>query len=356
MKQYILVIVCNVLLIQSHAQVVKPQATATQVKEMEKTPALSNYADKLSNAKKQESNEKVNAAMAYLYKAVLHRSDKTKYPADNSDAMEKRMIETVSGLSPKMYEKANSHVQAALVDNNKKVKDLGKYADLVFAGKPLAEQMQKKGFEFQKVEVATPKINDILPLNVALSGVYCVDETNPESGDDDIIVSGMFLSAGNKMTAGDALFCGYFNDGAYGVYDNIIGAIKYARKESFPQVYYAVIVLYEATKPKGSENEAVQELNAALRALVAMAVSTTEGMDAETTASAMVNIIGNFGGLFLDDKLFPPYAIKIELKAPNDVYVSDTKVTFNSGVSGEFTTNSISGHGGSYKASFKLKR
>lgn len=337
----------------SHAQTVKQQKiTEAQLKELDKAPALTNYSDKISSTQKQQGREHAQLLMTYFYKAVLHRSNKTKYLADNNNLVEKRMIEVVSGLSSDLYEKANGHVLAALADKTKKDKYLGKYSEVVFAGKPLAEQLRAKGRDWKVAEVKTQKLKETLPVNFLLSGLYCVDETDPENGNDDIIVSGMFLSGGNDVSGGAGIFCGRFDDGDYAtVNDHNIGAVQYAWKENYPQTYYAIIVLLEADD-SGNETEEANMLDDVL----ATAASALESSDTPVTVPMMEESAAIFASLFFDDDLFKPYAIKIELKAANDIYVNDSKVVFNGNVTDGWASGFINGFDGRYQVKLKFKK
>lgn len=339
------------------AQIVKPQKMAeTQAKELEKKTSLTNYLDKTSSSQKQQAKEKAQLLTTYLYKAVLHRSDKTKYPIDNNNKLEKRIAELVADVPEKNYQNANEKIQAALTDASKKQNDLGKYADVVFAGKTLAEQFRAKGEQLQVVKIKKPemKLAETATVNVLAHLVYCEDETNPETGDDDIILGGLFVSADNKAN-GNALYCGGFNDGDYAALNDFkIAEAEYSRKENFPQTFYGLLTLMNA---RADENSAVNSLEDVYAIVVGM-LEAEDSQMGENVLSMIASCVEAFTSLFLNSyDLLNPFGIKLEVRSANDIYINDSKVLFiNGNLSDTWGTGNIHGHGGTYKIALKLRK
>jgi hypothetical protein len=337
------------------AQVVKPrQATEAQVKELDKRPALSDYADRISSSDKQKAKDQSQLLMTYAYKAVLHRSDKAKYPLGNSNKLEKRIAELVEGLPEKNYQKANERVQAALADRSKMQNDLGKYGDVVFAGKTLAEQLSTRGMQLQLSKVKKPEMKaaNTAALDVLASQLYCVDETNPESGDDDMILGGIFISAGNNVNS-NILFCGSFNDGDYeNLNENRIGGVDYLFREGYPQVYYGMLVLVNVDEDEAVATNVLKDLFSMVAEIVEAGDQTTE------YGISMIQLnLSALAGMFMpEDDFFPALVIKVELKAASDIYINDIKQVFNGNISDNWVTGNISGHGGAYRLGLKFRK
>lgn len=324
------------------------QLTVEEAKKLSKEKPLENYIKAVPNT---QEKERLQVLTAYLYKAVLHRSDKKKYPINNNDKMEKRMAEIVAGMPEKAYQHASDTVQLIVSDKSKLSNSLGKYSEVVFANSSLGDQLRAKGatLEFKESATMPTQIKDERRIDVLVDGVYCVDETNPESGTDRIVMNAAF-AWGSTAKIGNGFYCGRFNDGAYGSYGGYeLGSLKYSMTGDFPRTWYALFMLVEANQ---NETDAVRNLESALQSLVTIAVSASQPIQPEILQNTVAGLIR----IFTDDNVFPPCTIIIEARSPLDVYVNGTKVAMPNGTSDVWTLSNFTAHGGIYQVFLKFRR
>ena len=327
----------------------KKKLTEAELKEENKLKQIGNYLDKISASEKQKGKEKAQLTMLYLAKGVLHRADKNKYPVDADKKSTERVVaDYVEGMSPAMYEKINGRIKAMLADNGRKATALGKYSGIDLTQQTKPQLVKMPGLKISEVEYNNKVVADLPPtFDLLLSAVHCMDETDPESGDDDIVVGALLSGPGNKIRVANAVFCGRFDDGDNSnMGDYQFGKVSMSN-QSYPKTFYTVFQMVEADY---GENEAALELNELMNYVITI-------IDPQETQSAgvMAAMIGYFASYFSEEGFMETIAVKMELRSANELYVNDIPVPMANGISDGWKIMRIDGHSGLYRVKLKIR-
>jgi hypothetical protein len=172
-----------------------------------------------------------------------------------------------------------------------------------------------------------------------LRNVHCVDETNPESGDDDIVVAGILVDGSGHLYPAKTIVSCQFDDGTYCNHGNyVFGTYDLGATASYPKSFWCILQLVEIDS---DEAEAVTIISDIMK----MTCESVEGQ--AFSSDQLISIMTIYGELFFDDDIFTPYPIGITLNNANE-YGSDKK-------SDNWHTGNISGHGGTYRVGFYNK-
>lgn len=253
-------------------------------------------------------------------------------------------------------------------DPHKKTRLLGKFAELDFKKKTLAPDIKRIGqIEFKpKLRVSNPgaMVNDeqlsiqvlgtsgpsgnydrdhipaFNKLDLVLRKVHCVDETNPEGGDDDMVVGGLLIGASGNTNSANSFASGHYDDGDitdHGAYP--FGTYSLNSTPGYPKVFYCVLQLIEVDT---DEAEAAQALTDVMT-LVGTMVSTVNPVIGAIVV-AVAQAVEIFTGWLIDDDPFYPYGVTLNLNSSNK-FGAD-------GRSENWRTGNISDHGGTYRVGF----
>lgn len=338
--------------------------TTEETKEFEKAQQADDPLSKLSAAEKSEGKEKAQAMVAYLVKAFLHRIDPATYPIDTDEnSGEQVALKAINKVSAATMARARTKITAFAADGPLKAKVLGKFKDIDFKKKSITPDIKKvSSLKFQPAPRVVNEDNSMLEQKPAvltsgvggntvsgdaaapaynymdwiLEAVYCADETEPESGDDDIVIGGLLVGASGNTKSANTLISCKFNDKTYCNHGNYpFGYVSLNTTNNWPKHFYLILQVVEVDS---DEREAAAIITDIMNMAGAIAGGTYGAIIA-----ALAQAVDFLGGMFFDDDLFPQASISLVLGGPN-VFGSD-------GMSNDWRTT-INGHGGSYRIRF----
>lgn len=365
LKTTVIVSLCMGICLSSTSQrPTKLPISAEQTKELDKSRVVENALEKFSSAEKSEAKEKAQVMLAYMLKAFLHRIDPATYPIDTDEnSVEQVALKAVNKVSASTLERAKTRMTAFLADAPKRARLLGKFKDIDFKKKSITPDIKKvSSLKFQPaprmtnddnsmleqrsmpvtgVGGSTPAVETTAPaynfMDWILEAVYCIDETNPESGNDDIVIGGILVGASGNTKSANTLISCKFNDGSYcnhGSYP--FGYVSLNTTNNWPKHFYLILQVVEVDS---DEREAAAIITDIMNMAGAIAGGTYG-----TLILALSQAIDFFAGFFFDDDLFPQVSIPLTLGGPN-VFGSDGK-------SDDWRVT-VSAHGGSYRIRFR---
>lgn len=350
---------------------VKTKMSAEELAEWNKQEEVGNALLKTTAAEKKEGKDIAQAFAAYVLKAILHRTDPGAYPIDNnSNSMEKITLDAVSKFSVSTMNKAKVKATELMANPQKKSAILGRFKDLNFKKASITPDIKKmiklparpavgkmddatlvNPFpEIYFVGTSGPSNNNSISidnepavfnkLDLVLRKVHCVDETDPESGDDDMVIGGLLIGAsGNKKSANSLASC-HFDDGEvcnHGAYP--FGTYSLNTTSGYPKVFYCIIQLIEVDTDEADAAKALTDV----MTLVGTLVSTVNPAIGAIIV-AVAQAVEIFTGWLIDDDPFYPYGIQLNLSSQT-AFGSD-------GRSSDWHTGNISDHGGTYRLGF----
>jgi hypothetical protein len=307
-------------------------------------------AKKLSREEQEQARQISEATSALIYKALLNRKDSKTFPialTQGFDNAEAQAAAFVQAIPERLFAKVSKKLDVVSKDKTQLQKMLGDNADIDFKAVDISKSLKlkpKTGKIGDDNEVALANRSaQYRRLDLLVRALHCVDETNPESGDDDMVLGGVLIGAGGNIATARALVCGTFDDGdyySYGLYP--FGMFSLRSTPSYPKTFYAIFYLVESDS---DDAEVAQALTQAL-AMVGQIVGTAyAGAAGGALVSAIINTAGNFISMFIDEDRFPPYAIQLVLNNQNG---------FNGNASSSnIATGNIRGHGGTYRIGYK---
>jgi len=344
----------------------KSAITPEQAKELDAVAVRDNPLSKLTVAEKNAAKDKAQALTTYVVKAVLHRTDPAKYPADEKENSPQAFaINAVKDVSAYTFNKMRDRVSGLMANPTKRAAILGKFKDIDFTKKSIHADIKKimpaefhpsiavkdkdaaslqphQENNFIGVERSatsdknTPVFNK---LDLVLRAIHCVDETNPESpGDDDIIIGGIIIGCSGNVAKARSIVSCHFDDGGYCNHGAIpFGTYNLNSTSNYPKTFYAIIQLIEADSDE-------QEVAQALSEIMGIAAAALAGTPYGAALAAVAAAVEVFSGLFFDDDAFYPYGVVLNLPSPSQ-FGSD-------GRSNNWATQNISDHGGTYRVGF----
>ena len=372
-KNFILLSIAFFLVFSNHEalsqKIQKKKITPEELKEWDNTIVAENLLSKISAAEKSKAKEEAQAIAAYVLKAMLHRIDPATYPIDDkAGSIEKIALDAIDKFSPSTMSKAKARTLVMWGDPHKKTKLLGKFATLDFKKKVIAPDIKRiSKIEFRPVlknlndgafvypaqstiQLGGAKgpsanyISDNLPvfnkLDLVLRKVHCADETNPEGGDDDMVIGGLLIGASGNTNSANSFASGHYDDGDitnHGAYP--FGTYNLNSTSGYPKVFYCILQLIEVDT---DEAEAAEALTDVMK-LVGTLVSTVNPAIGALVV-AVAEAVQIFTSWLIDDDPFYPYGVTLNLNSQNK-FGAD-------GRSSNWHTGNISDHGGTYRVGF----
>lgn len=301
----------------------------------------------LSPAEQRKAQQIASATTALILKALLNRKDPAAYPiSKDPNSLERQAASALAKVTApdlKLLDKA-------MADATWVKQGLGSLSavdlktELTTSKLNIPAGVMKKGtLDVEKVD--PPKFAGTYNrLQLILRHLYCEDETNPESGQDHMILGGIIVGASGNVKVVPSVFSGIFNDGAcmdFGEY--ALGTYSLSATSSYPKTFYAIFVLMESDR---DDTEATLALTAALKSVATMAVTSFGGATVETLVQGLVGTIAGLLTIFVDDDVFQPQAVSLTLNNLNQ---------FGGQNSGYHRTGNINGHGGAYSIGYHWK-
>ena len=347
----------------------KTKFNAEEAKEWNLATVAQDPLLKYSKAEIEDGKIKAQAIAAYVLKAMLHRMDPGTYPIDDKPgSIEKIALDAIDRFSPSTLNRAKIRTTALMADPQKKLRLLGKLKDLDFKKRVISPEIKRiSAIEFklvlrpteegnsfnnlqpqiQTLEFSGPSSNyenNNLPafnkLDLVLRKVHCVDETNPETGDDDMVIGGLLVGASGNTNSANSLASGHYDDGDmtnHGAYP--FGTYSLNTTPGYPKVFYCILQLIEVDT---DEADAAKALTDVMKLVGTMVSTVNPAIGALVVAVAQAVEI--FTGWLIDDDPFHPYGVTLNLNSPNK-FGSD-------GRSNNWHTGNITDHGGTYRVGF----
>jgi hypothetical protein len=320
--------------------------TEAEIKKMQLKKIAEDPSAKLNATQKTSLKEKAQAYAVYLTKAILHKSDPTNYPwTDKMNPMETRALNVLDRISPALLRKANTNIQRIMADPGKMEITYGKYKTIDFKAGSVGTIMKDLGLQITTVDntLKVMKAEDN-KIQFYVDKLWCMDETSPENGDDDMVIGGILVGASGKVKVANTVVSCRFNDNDICNHGEFhFGSVGLTTTNNYPKTYCCVFVLVESDK---EPSETASDLTAALQVVVSSWESAND--DPEEVAAEIKYAIESFVPLFVYDDLFPAYITSIKLNGSNS-FGADNRSDDNQ-------TNNITAHGGTYRLQYFLKK
>lgn len=296
----------------------------------------------LSEAERREAGKIARGLTAAVVKGLLHRADPRAFAISaDVDTLENQAAAAVRGIDAQTFEQMRPKLQQLAADPVRVQKltgvtaqELKKSNAIIFKAAAPQGAVPRSGSAPQKYK----------RLDLNLRALHCVDETNPESGTDDMVLGAMRIGASGNVDYTKAIVAGEFDDGQRREYGELpFGSVSLRTTPGYPKTFYWIFQLVESDS---DDAEVAAGITSALRTVVTMVAGMVGGASVAAIAGAVVEAIGSIIGLFIDDDVFSPYGVAIKLNSEND-FGAD-------GITDQHTGN-ISAHGGTYRIGYRLR-
>jgi hypothetical protein len=304
---------------------------------------------RLSSEDRKKAEEIASVASAFVMKGLLNRIDPEIYPVSTDpNLLEAAVAKSAKEFSTADLTRLRPKLEKALEDKQKLSRLLGSLKNVDFQKAGLSTDLKKLTF---KADVESTKTDGKTTLrsgkkynrlDIVLRALHCVDETNPESGTDDMILGCVLVGASGNTKVVPAFFAGEFNDGDYQNFGSYpLGQYSLNTTSGYPKSFYCIFKLVESDSNDAKVAKSLTNLLSMATTMVVSAVGTAA---AGVIAGALVTAIGNFAGIFFDEDDFPPYAVNLHMTTENQ---------FGGSQSGNLRTGNIRGHGGIYRIGYR---
>jgi hypothetical protein len=343
------------------------QAAAFEAAKVDRTAPIN-----LSPADRKAVDDAVAVTNTLLLNAMLHRFDKRAYPVGaTAGALEKSLVKHVAALPEKAFARLVPGMAKLTADPAKRKRYL-RHLSPIELNKP---GVSRKITRLKKVKRAKPepkvKISKPEPepktkrptvrvtgspelewsaLHFHVRALHCVNETDPEGGTDDMVVGGALIGAGGNVVPAKAFVGGEFESGDLSSYGNMpFGVFSLKSKKDYPKTYYVIFQLVESDS---DDKEVAAAITTTVRVVAATVISALASPAVAAIADAVIQAIGSFIGMFLDEDEFPPYALWLRQEGPTK-FKTNGGVTWNGPESPNLRTDDIRGHGGRYRIGYR---
>lgn len=342
----------------------KKTLSPQELKEWNNTAAEQNILTKIPAGEKAKANDYARGILTYTIKAVLHSSDPAKYPIDEGEKSPQSIVlASLKKVSPATLTKMKNQANILLSDATKRSAILGKFKDIDFTKKSIDKDIQKitpikpsnrpvintnDGTSLQLIKndysIQHTGSTDVYnkkaftKMDFVLRAIHCIDETSPESGDDDIIIGGLKIGCSGNTAAGKSVVSCHFDNGDYCNHGAMpLGGYNLNACTGYPKTFYFIIQLIEVDSDEGEAANALMDIME-----IAAGMLGPSGYG-EAVAYIAANIEALSGWLFEDDA-FPPYGIVQTLTNDNNWSPS--------GRSANMRTGNIYGLNGKYRMGY----
>ena len=310
--------------------------------------------DKISLAaltpKERESAADIAAAAGTLaMKGLLHRLDSKKYPVPaNSSSAEAKAAKLAKEIPANVFARLRPLLEKAVREPARMSRSVGKLKKVDFQKPDLSADFKSLSVKpvwkpFQPNEDNTPrggaKFNRV---HLILRKLHCVDETNPEGGDDDMILGAVLIGASGNIKVPKAFVAGHFDTGEIQNFGELfLGQYSLNTTSGYPKSFYCIFKLVESDS---DDKEVAEQLTATLSFIANVVLSLFAGPLVGQTAGALMQAVGSFFSGLIDEDEFPPYGIRLKMNGENH---------FGGSESGNLRTEDIRAHGGAYRIGYK---
>lgn len=314
------------------------------------TQAIHFTGDSLSDDDRVQASRISRTLTGAIVKGLFHRLDPTAFALDGNVAgIEIRAAVAIQQIAAPAFERMKPKI-TQLRGNTSRIKELtGLTVDSLRS--PGAIQMAAVGGP-PSIHPPQPDLAAPTPrqppkykrLDLNLRKLHCVDETNPESGTDDMVLGAMRIGASGNVAYTSAIVAGEYDDGTMRSFGELqFGSVSLRSTQTWPKTFYWIFHLVESDS---DDAEVAAGLTTGLSLIAATVGGYFGGPAVAALVKGIVDALGYIVGLFIDDDTFPPYGIVIKLNSEND-FGSD-------GILDQHTGN-ISAHGGVYRIGYRLR-
>lgn len=297
-----------------------------------------------------ERAQEIGAAVnALALKGMLNRMDPKKYPVpSDSSSIEAKAAELAKSFSPSVFERLRPRLEKAVAEPARLSRMLGRLDKVDFQKADLTADFKSLSV---KPALKAPRAGEesVLRsgstynrLQLVLRHLRCVDETNPEGGDDDMILGGVLIGASGNVKVPKAFVAGHFDDGDLQDFGELyFGQYNINSTNGYPKSFYCIFKLVESDS---DDKEVAEQLTATLSFVANVILSAFVGPLVGQTAGAVISSVGGFLSGLIDEDEFPPYGVRLTMSNNNP---------FGGPVSSYRRTGNIRAHGGEYRIGYR---
>lgn len=302
----------------------------------------------LSPAERQQATQIAEATAALLLKGMFHRVQPGQYRInDNHDSPEYRIAAAIGAIPSHRFARMRPRIEALRTNPAKTAEYLGSMSNLDIRSPGLDALLQQVSPHLivNMHQAPIPDALHLAPhfnrLTLVLRKLCCVDETNPEGGDDDMILGAIRVGASGNVAVVNAMVAGHFDDNECTNFGMLpLGQYSLSTTNGFPKLFYCIFILVESDS---DDQEVADTLTQALTIVANAAATFTGGWGA--IVAALIQVLDLVLSAFFDDDHFPPYGIQLKLSNPN--------VFGPSGSGPNQHTDNIAAHGGKYRIGYR---
>lgn len=307
-----------------------------------------------------ERAEDIAAAVSTLaMKGLLHRLDPKKYPVPaNSSSVEARAAKLAKEIPAKVFARLRPRLEKAVSEPARMSRIFGKLkkVDLQKADfsadfkrltvKPVLKTTESSEDDFApasvKSNIAPQSVMSFNRLHLILRKLHCVEETDPKSGDDDMILGGVLIGASGNVKVPKAFVAGHFDSGDIQDFGELFfGQYNINATNGYPKSFYCIFKLVESDS---DDKEVAEELTATLSFIANVILSAFFSKAVGEAVGSVMQSVGAFFSGLIDEDEFPPFGIRLKMNSANPFGGSD---------SANLRTGNIRAHGGTYRIGFK---
>lgn len=282
-------------------------------------------------------------------KGLLHRLDPKKYPVPaNSSSVEAKAAKLAKEIPANVFTRLRPRLEKAVGEPAKMSRIFGKLKNVDLQKPDLSADFERLSVKPVLKSPQTKENNvqrsgaQFNRLDLILRKLHCVDETDPEGGDDDMILGGVMIGASGNIKVPKAFVAGNFDSGDVQNFGELFfGQYSLNTTSGYPKSFYCIFKLVESDS---DDKEVAEQLTATLSFIANVVLSAFVGPLIGQTAGAVMQAVGEFFSNLIDEDEFPPYGIRLKMNSENQ---------FGGSESGNFRTGDIRAHGGTYRIGFK---
>lgn len=284
------------------------KGTAADLRELESSKEVSfNLKAMVPSGTWQSATRVSEGISALMLKVLLNRKEPQAYPLSRDPSSLERRV--AAAMKP-IIEGKKPRWEKILQDPARMKSKLGRLigvdlkAELTTAAMGLSAEVAKKG------PPPYANINDSR-LNLDAYRLHCLDETNPESSSDRLILGGALVGEDGTLAPLNSLYCGEFDDGDVTNLGPATMGWTYLKKATgYPKRLYAILQLI---KIDGDESETVSEVDMAIRSMIAIVNENFSSPNREYMGSMLYNVIETTLGSYISGNLFPLCCIPVDM-------------------------------------------
>lgn len=289
----------------------------------------------LSAKERRQVQQDAEVVHALAMKALLSRLDAKALPASNGSSAEAKAALIVKAIKPKPFGKL-----VPLIESKKdQAAEFSRIASSARWLNPGADTQADNEIEFP---AGSLPVSAQSRLNLIVRALHCVDETDPHSGTDDMILGGVLVGASGRTNIAHTIIQGGFDSGVRKEFlspQRDFGTYNLNSTSTYPKDFWAIFKLLESD----SDNADVAmglEMILRLYSQLAEAQHQSAPLNVRSYRVASTTLASLKEHYGVPD--FQPRGIVVTLSSPNDVAGTNLKLS----------TSNIKGLGGKYRIGY----